>query len=108
MRFDVSTNCPVIEPQWLRGYCHIKCGLATLDGWIPENPYISAIGFLRTSFATQYDCTIVSASVIGMSKIYWPNVESSSPRFGGVRGGGNNELLVAITGRDHAIGSVIV
>ena len=41
-------------------YCHIKCGLATLDGWTPENPYIIAIGFLRTSSATQYGCTIVS------------------------------------------------
>ena len=57
-------------------YCHIKCDLATLDGWNPENPYITAIGFLRTSSATQYGCTILSASVIGMLRIYWPNVES--------------------------------
>ena len=42
----------------------------------PENPYITAIGFRWTSSATQYGCTIVSASVIGMLRIYWPNVES--------------------------------
>ena len=45
----------------LHGYCHIKCGLETVDRWRPENPCITATGFHRTSSATQYDCTIVSA-----------------------------------------------
>ena len=67
---NVSRACMLMG-----GYCHIKCSLAALDGLYPENPYITAIGFLRTSSATQYGCTIVSASVIGMLRIYWPNVE---------------------------------
>ena len=33
--------------------------------------------FPQDIIRTQYCCTIVSASVIGMSKIYWPNVEST-------------------------------
>ena len=65
------------ERKFLWGYRHINSGLATLGGWNPENPYIIAIGFLRTSSAMQYGCTIVSASAIGMLRIYWPNVKST-------------------------------